>query len=413
MAATFTVRRALQPRDSITPVSLRADFALANETGGDVDYIRNSPNISLYAFDLPAREAVFVEVPDQAGLLDDSLPFLYQRQRALARRVHVVSFDELRRMAADLPARKDGMLLVYSTGRCGSTLLGGILRRASKTAVLSEPDMFTQLRSHDLPEHERQALARQAMSLLLERFGGNGVRVVIKLRSQACRLWSSFDAALSNPPSLFMYRNAIDVVHSFDRLNDSMNGLSAWLRKVPVLSTLAEALRQRRLLGTVQVMREDFGSTLIGCSPTDVVSMCGWRGFLLLRWLRYVEEYSRARGRSPESVAALRYEDLIRDTRGTVGALFGRFGWSPDEVEHCCGATQRHSQENTRLAASRTSGRLDRQSSDLMREIMRRYTSLGDAHAVLPGTIQTSADVPSTGGSLDSRAGRPTPSRPG
>jgi hypothetical protein len=142
-ATTFTVRRALQPRDGIAFISLREDFALGDQTSTAIDSITTNPNISLYAFDLPHRRAVFVEVPEQASVLDGSLPFFFQQQRALARRVHVVSFDELQTMAAGVPRRPDSVLLVYSTGRCGSTLLAGILSRASKTVVLSEPDMFS------------------------------------------------------------------------------------------------------------------------------------------------------------------------------------------------------------------------------------------------------------------------------
>jgi hypothetical protein len=390
-AMTFMIRRVLQPRDSIAFVSLQRDFALDSETRTALEHLKGNPNVSLYAFDLPARQAVFVEVPEQASVLDRSLPLFYQQQRALAHRVHVVKLGDLHNMSSDAPLDKDRVLFLYSTGRCGSTLLVDILSRASKTVVLSEPDMFTQLRSHDISEDERQALARSATSLLVGRFGAGGARVVFKFRSQVCQLWPSLDAALSNPPSLFMYRNAIDVVQSFDSMNDSMRGMSKWMVRSPMLSTLAQAWRDRRLSRMAQARDEEFASILINCRPADIVARCGWHGVLLLRWLKYVDAYARARERSPESLVALRYEDLIRDQAATIGALFARFGWPQDEVEHCCKATQRHSQENTRLAASGAPRRLDRQSIDVMLEVVRRHSRLGDAHAVLPGTLEPSA----------------------
>jgi hypothetical protein len=213
---------------------------------------------------------------------------------------------------------------------------------------------------------------------------------VIKFRSQVCHLWPSLDAGLSNPPSLFMYRNAIDVVQSYDHMNSSMRGMTRWLFKAPVVSTLVRVWSKRRLIKMSRAMNTAFASILVDCSPADVVSPSGLHGTFLLRWLRNVDAYLRALERSPGSIAALRYEDLMRDERMTVGALFARFGWPEDEVEHCCGATQRHSQENTRLVTSGASGRLDRRSVEILLEIVEKHSRVGDAYALLPGTIQPS-----------------------
>ena len=140
-AERFTVRRLLQTPDSPRLVSMR-DFTLDGPVPSSLETIKGTPNISLYAFDLTERRAIFVETSPAVDLRVDDLPFLYQRQRKHALPIHIV---QLYRMAADVKRGPGQVVFLYSTGRCGSTLLEQILGKASSLVGLSEPDTFTQL----------------------------------------------------------------------------------------------------------------------------------------------------------------------------------------------------------------------------------------------------------------------------
>ncbi|TMH61197.1 MAG: hypothetical protein E6H55_10300, partial [Betaproteobacteria bacterium] len=110
------------------------DFILGE--GRAVDSSRMfEPDVSPYCFDLANRSLVCVSTADISGAT-----FFYQAQRQYARTVIKVPFESL----PDGPASP---ALIFSIGRCGSTLLVRTLEAAGMRAV-SEPDFYRQAACH-------------------------------------------------------------------------------------------------------------------------------------------------------------------------------------------------------------------------------------------------------------------------
>lgn len=181
------------------------DFSLAD--GRVVDSSRMfDPDVSPYCFHLANRNLLCVSTPD----ISDAT-FFYQAQRQHARSVIEIPF-------ASLPERTEPPTLVYSIGRCGSTLLARALQ-AADVSVVSEPDYFTQAACHQPPDPALQRAIAGATSLL--------PYSVIKLRLECNHAPLLIAGAFRSPRIMFILRHPLDWAASLRRL--SRNSLDlAW-----------------------------------------------------------------------------------------------------------------------------------------------------------------------------------------
>ena len=195
-------------------VSQATDFVL--DAGRVVDRSRMfDADVSPYCFDLEDRKLLCVSTPAIAGAT-----FFYQAQRQQARSVIKVPF-------AALPEASKSPTLIFSIGRCGSTLLHKAFEAAGAGAV-SEPDYFTQaaLAGHDAPEL-RSAIGG-ATELL--RYA------VIKLRAECNNAALLIAGAFREPKLLFLLRDPVEWAMSARRVsqNATPEGIAALLRALLV-----------------------------------------------------------------------------------------------------------------------------------------------------------------------------------
>ncbi len=193
-----------------TSVSRPGDFVL--HPGRPVDRSRLSePDVSPYCFDVAAAQLLCVSTPDISGAT-----FFYQAQREHARSVIKVPF-------AALPETRASPVLIFSIGRCGSTLLTKALRAAGMRAV-SEPDYFTQAAL--LPV--RTAAVQQAIS------GATALLPfeAVKLRAECSNAPSFIADAFVSPKVIFIVRNPVDWADSVRRVSRSPtpSGIAALLQ---------------------------------------------------------------------------------------------------------------------------------------------------------------------------------------
>jgi hypothetical protein len=157
-----------------------------------------------YCFDFLRRRSLYVGGGDVVGAQQAAFYYLYLRQ--MARTVFSVPWEAGPIYAAGT-ARP---VLLFSPGRCGSTLLSRILFEAGVPSV-SEPDFYTQAagplwRSPVNPMHGQVCAALGAMSAdLATAFGGDGVSVA-KLRAECCRAPAMLLGAASRR-TIFMIRD--------------------------------------------------------------------------------------------------------------------------------------------------------------------------------------------------------------
>ncbi len=193
-----------------TSFSQPSDFVL--DAGRIVDRGRmRDPDVSPYCFDFDARQLLCVSTPPIAGET-----FFYQAQRQHARSVIKVPYDELPEASAS-PA------LIFSVGRCGSTLLVKALAAAGVQA-LSEPDYFTQAVVLGRHAPALQDAIGRATALL--------GATAIKLRAECSNAPLLIAGAFRAPRLVFVVRDAVGWAESVRRVSRAPDaaGTAALLR---------------------------------------------------------------------------------------------------------------------------------------------------------------------------------------
>lgn len=186
-----------------------------------------------YCVDFERQCLLCVTTPD---ILDH--PFLYQAQREQARTVIRIPYSEL-------PEEDVTPALIFSPGRCGSTLLFRILK-AIGLPCASEPDYFSQLaqafaRDKSRPAQTYRRFLRSASAILARRLGAS--RPVIKLRAHCNSSPLLITQAFSSAKVVFLLRERRDWAMSVKRVSPITSARTAVLvlkRALAALDRLAE-----------------------------------------------------------------------------------------------------------------------------------------------------------------------------
>lgn len=199
------------------------DFAKRYE--GEVDFIaywkENKNCLTPFCFDYRKQMVVFVETPEHINLAT-AHPFFYEAQRQHATKLYLVSFDSVKSLMEETEGFDGKPIFLFSTGRCGSTLLCNLMADNADIVSVSEPDFFTQLpylRDQYGAEidHELTQLSR-ALTLLLQahiKTHSNGGITVFKLRSMCLEAAEMIAESVPEADHIFLYRNANDTINSF------------------------------------------------------------------------------------------------------------------------------------------------------------------------------------------------------
>jgi hypothetical protein len=197
-----------------TSVSQPSDFVL--QTGRAVDRSRLAdPDVSPYCFDVAREELLCVSTPDIS-----QATFLYQAQRESARSVIMAPFEAL-------PETRRSPTLIFSIGRCGSTLLTKAFAAAGVRAV-SEPDYFTQAALLPGSASTLQSAIGRATELLPYE--------AIKLRAECSNAPLFIAGAFPAPKVMFILRDAVDWADSVRRVSraPSPSGIAELLRTLVI-----------------------------------------------------------------------------------------------------------------------------------------------------------------------------------
>lgn len=211
-------RVALRTQD-VFRVSSPDDFNLAPWRQVDSSRIFE-PDVSPYCFDLAKRTLLCVTTPDIAAA-----PFFYQAQRQYARSVIEVPFESL--------SQEPGSpTLIFSIGRCGSTLLAKALE-ATGQRVVSEPDFYRQAACHKPLDMSLRSAINGAMRLLPY----SVVKLHLECNNGPLLIAGSFDS----PRIMFILRDPVDWAASLRRVSRNSLGVG-WA--VSLLTTGLLALEE-------------------------------------------------------------------------------------------------------------------------------------------------------------------------
>ena len=353
-----------------------ADFTLeAAETASRASVLRNSA-LSLYCLDDERREAIFVELPDFVRLADAAFVHVLQHEAAV--RVLALPYRDFLGLAAELPAI-DRFIMVYNTGRCGSTLLSHAFNAAG-VASLSEPDApvgFVHLqRKRAMPPEEMRALFDASIRFLFRQADNSTSPVcALKLRGESIQLAGLIQATFPQARNLFLYRDAVGWVGSMYRILMRL--------QVPERQPVSE-LRDRfdRMYGLdADRLLPHLGEVGAGVSIVES---------LTLQWLGVVEPYVAATaGGLP--VTALRYEDLTRRPLAVLETVFERCDLPGADARGALAAYEKDSQAGTpgeRANAGEERWRLSAEQVERIGAILARHPVIREPSMALPRTLE-------------------------
>jgi len=196
------------------------DFQVQTGRAIDPQVVLEQPNLSLYCLDHANQRALFVDTPPAINLLQ--APFYFVAQYETAQRLIAIPYVTLHTLARSVALDPQRIILIYSTGRCGSTLFSHVLNQNPTIASFSEPDVFTQLvqlrtagQSNDA---EITALLVDALLIMCANAQRQGFEYwAFKFRSYVLSVSDLLYQAAPAAKLLFLYRNALTWARSFSR----------------------------------------------------------------------------------------------------------------------------------------------------------------------------------------------------
>ncbi len=213
-----------------------ADFAFEIGEAIDLQMVVTNPRITLYCLDHANQRALFVETASGVDL--SRAPFFYQTQYENTVNLYGVSYDTLHQLADGISLDSQQLMLVYSTGRSGSTLIGFALNAVDGVVGISEPDVFTQLVSlrewDGSNEAEISALVKSCMKFLCKPTEQipNPIAWSIKFRSFSIELGDLLYKHFPDAKVVFLYRQlepwAVSTMRAFVE-NDTIE-LRTWFQ---------------------------------------------------------------------------------------------------------------------------------------------------------------------------------------
>jgi hypothetical protein len=290
------------------------------------------PCWSLYNLDLDTGLAHFVWLDPATDLA--SAAFVFQTQYAAARKSLTLPLDDFIRLSQGL-TRPANLILLFSIGRCGTTLANHILNTAPETRALSEPRAFVTLalaRPHLSPERATALITAATLFSLRPLYGAMPANMVIKFHSQALYQADLYHQAFPQARLIFMYRDAKGWANSFSGFLQNM-GLG---RTVP-----AAALPFNWSMLTASAPLADLSATLdvqAAETPHAQVLACGWAHNLA---------QFRRLSRAGVPFFTLHYDDLTQDRAGSVRRLLAHCGLPDSTLSDALATFDHDSQQGT------------------------------------------------------------------
>lgn len=323
--------RVLHIVDKVAPLeffpAVPQNFVLRAGESAPADVVLDNPDVSLYCLDDENRQALFVETSAGVNLLDG--PFFYLAQYEHAQRLFAVDYETLHRLADGPADHATNLVLIYSVGRCGSTLISQALNAVKGVLSYSEADVFTQiamLRHLDGSRDEEYARLIRSCTRML---GRDGQTVALKFRASGIHLGDLFHRVFPDAHNVFLHRHA-------ERWLESMN--AGFSPNLP--GPEAEPMFTNFVLAQAPLM-------------TPFITRHGRKPYLaeayMLNWLSVVDRYLTLRAEGVPFLT-LGYEDISAQPKPTLLKLLTYCGLPTEDFERAYEAFSADSQKGTVLS---------------------------------------------------------------
>lgn len=341
---TFSIlgRRRFDPMS----VSRVTDFRLRPASAAD-PLLRWTP----YCFDVATQKTALVGCAADVDLA--AAPFYYQAQYQHARQLKLVDAAELQHLAAAQALQPTTPVMIYSTGRAGTTLVSKMFARLPSCVSLSEPDFHTSLLEVGLPQATGIDLTPPAPGLLLaanqlyfQPRDSRATHLVLKFRGMGIELAATLRLAQPNVVEFFLYRDAEAYVVSSMRAF-SYFGSHLWAIRWAHGLYFTRPILERALSTNYDVMCRFF-PLCVEYTPAEMCRL-GPVGMLTISWLSMMQRAEAL------ALPSLRYENMMRDPHAALERLLVRCGIDGRDIDVALGALEKDSQAGSVVARKKTS----------------------------------------------------------
>ncbi|CAH1801112.1 unnamed protein product [Owenia fusiformis] len=316
-------------------LSQEADFLFTHDKFADPRCVLDN-DVTLYTI-TDNNEALFVETPSDINIYSSDVhPFFYVAQFNHAVRVIKMPFGSFTKIANEIGDPRMQVVLISSTGRCGSTLLTQIFETTGKFVTIAEPDAMTKL-----------ALLRETIEKRMwKQMYKNLVRFLCKPRydvqlqpayciktRNVCANDIDFIAnAFPNINLIFLYRDGLNTVKSMYNITGSFNEIQQYFLPNTISNMMMNSLAPHWTKGKT-----------FKKSPLSYLTL-EW-GIVMLIYIRHHQNGVK--------MAAIRYEDLLDNPTQSCAAIFKYCDISAEFVSRGVRAMKKMSQRGSYMGTDR------------------------------------------------------------
>jgi hypothetical protein len=348
------------------------NFVISEGDNLPAQTVIDNPNISLYCLDDANKRAIFVETPPDADLLQ--APFYYDAQYKHAQRLIAVPYDDFHRLADDL--KSDDLILVYSLGRAGSTIISQALHTVEGVVSLSEPDIYTQIHMMRHVDRSRDEEYRRLLKSCTHILSKNVSTLAIKFRGMCIHIADLLHQEFPQASNLFLYRHAETWAQSM-----GIETLPVEERRAPSVEV---PMHRRSIAPLSYAFAERHGRE---ASRVELVA---------LMWLSMMDQYLMLHNLGMRFLA-VRYEDIRVHPSEVLAAIFDYCGLTAANVQTAYKVFAKDSQEGSILSRG---NRLERIQAPLQEEDYAQIRAVLQEHPVIqsPDFTCPSTLIPGTAG---------------
>ena len=195
---TYKVVARKRIKDSIGCVDYNKDFDLEYEKSIDIESFLRMKYLSLYSIDFDNKLVAFIEISNTSDL--NKAPLYYQAQYEHAKKIYLLPLKFFLSFNYS-PVQDKKCVLIYSVGRCGSTLLSNIFRNISGTCSISEPDVYNQIRllrrKNLIDEFEARRLINSSTIFFWKSIDMRNTKIlVLKFKSEVIKIHHDISNAI-------------------------------------------------------------------------------------------------------------------------------------------------------------------------------------------------------------------------
>ena len=284
----------------------KEDFLVVHESFSHPDIVLQD-NIYLYC--LTESQACFVDC-GQTDVFND-FSFTWKGLNKAAIRMITMPLSSFHAVANNIPKLNIPVLVVHSTGRCGSTLLANLFKDIPNSLSLSEAPVFTDItemsRLGKLPLDELKKLCQSSHALIFKHANARKSELIF-MKSVHIDLFIC-DILFEVIPSMkqvFLYRQPLPTIRSYEKLQAAFD----WEVPVSVDSLkFFTGIDQHRLTEGSPTISDEFIKNLANFG----------RYSLKLAFSLFAAYNQLVKQGYP--IKAIKYEDIVRDPRALFSGL--------------------------------------------------------------------------------------------